>query len=188
MLHACLYTICFVFCYTSWRFYAFSRTNLLTRRHGASSLFSAVFVFQKSYTQNIFGIGRNKSRTPYLSRTRVRVQSRDGGGPGPSHSLGWHGQALARATRGWGPLVYLLTLPFRLYIPLDGKNLNTRSIFHETYCKPPSSLTRDREGPEALPGTLPERGIITGGLLHHHGRLWSDVWEVYLGLRVHSSS
>jgi hypothetical protein len=34
---------------------------------------------------------------------------------------------------------------------------------------------RDREGPEALPGTLPERGIIAGGLLHHHGRLRSDV-------------
>jgi hypothetical protein len=27
-----------------------------------------------------------------------------------------------------------------------------------------------------------------GGLLHHHGRLQSDVWVVYLGLRVHSSS
>jgi hypothetical protein len=32
----------------------------------------------------------------------------------------------------------------------------------------------DREGPEALPGTLPERGITTGGLLHHHACLWSD--------------
>jgi hypothetical protein len=31
--------------YTSWRFYAFSRTNLLTRCHSASFLFSAVFVF-----------------------------------------------------------------------------------------------------------------------------------------------
>jgi hypothetical protein len=50
-----------------------------------------------------------------------------------------------------------------------------RSIFLKTYCKPPPSSTRDREGPEALPGTLPERGITTGGLLHHHGRLRSDV-------------
>jgi hypothetical protein len=47
---------------------------------------------------------------------------------------------------------------------------------------------RDREGPEALPGTLPERGVTAGGLLHHHGRLLSDVGVVYLGLRVHSSS
>jgi hypothetical protein len=29
----------------------------------------------------------------------------------------------------------------------------------------------DREGPEALPGTLPEREIATGGLLHHHACL-----------------
>jgi hypothetical protein len=35
---------------------------------------------------------------------------------------------------------------------------------------------------------LPERGITTEGLLHHHACLWSDVWVVYLGLRVHSSS
>jgi hypothetical protein len=55
-------------------------------------------------------------------------------------------------------------LPFRLYIPLDGKNLRTGSIFLETYCKPPPSSTRDREGLEALPGTLPERGIPAGGL------------------------
>jgi hypothetical protein len=32
----------------------------------------------------------------------------------------------------------------------------------------------DQEGPEALPGTLPERGIATGGLLHRHACLWSD--------------
>jgi hypothetical protein len=60
--------------------------------------------------------------------------------------------------------------------------------FHETYCKPPPSSTRDREGLEALPGTLSERGITTGGLLQHHGHLRSDVWVVYLGLWVHSSS
>jgi hypothetical protein len=47
---------------------------------------------------------------------------------------------------------------------------------------------RDREGPEALLGTLLERGITTGGLLHHHAYLWSDVLVVYLGLRIHSSS
>jgi hypothetical protein len=60
--------------------------------------------------------------------------------------------------------------------------------FLETYCKPPSSSMRDREGPEALPGILPERGITIGGLLHHHACLQSDVWVVYLGLWVHSSS
>jgi hypothetical protein len=37
--------------------------------------------------------------------------------------------------------------------------------FLETHRDPPPSSTRDREGPEALPGTLPERGIATGGLV-----------------------
>jgi hypothetical protein len=32
----------------------------------------------------------------------------------------------------------------------------------------------DREGPKALPDTLPERGIATGGLLHHHACLRRD--------------
>jgi hypothetical protein len=43
--------------------------------------------------------------------------------------------------------------------------------FPKTHCDPPQSLTRDREGPEALPGTLPERGIATRGLLHRHACL-----------------
>jgi hypothetical protein len=47
---------------------------------------------------------------------------------------------------------------------------------------------KDWEGPEALPGTLPERGITTGGLLHLHACLRCDEWVVYLGLWVHSSS
>jgi hypothetical protein len=119
---------------------------------------------------------------------RREVRRWDGGGPEPDHTLGWRRLPLARAIRGWDQLVHLLTPPFRLYIPLDGKNIKTRSIFLETYCKPPPSSMREWEGPESLPGTLPERGITAEGLLHHHGRLLSDVWVVYLGLWVHSSS
>jgi hypothetical protein len=51
-----------------WRFYAFSRTNLLTRCHSASSMFSAIFVFHKSYTGNILEIERNKSQSSYFYR------------------------------------------------------------------------------------------------------------------------
>jgi hypothetical protein len=46
--------------------------------------------------------------------------------------------------------------------------------FPETYRDPLPSSTRDREGPEALSGTLPEKGIATGGLLHRHACLWRD--------------
>jgi hypothetical protein len=46
--------------------------------------------------------------------------------------------------------------------------------FPETHRDLPPSSTRDREGPQALPGTLPERGIATGGLLHRHACLQHD--------------
>jgi hypothetical protein len=85
MLHACLCTICFVFCYTSWRFYAFSGTNLLMRCHSASSLFCAVFVFRKSYTGNILGIGQNKSRSSYFSRYETEYKERRRGARGRPH-------------------------------------------------------------------------------------------------------
>jgi hypothetical protein len=138
------------------------------------SCFLLFLCFRKA-TQEIFSeLDETKAEVPIFP-TRDRVESRDGGGPGAIHTIGWHGQPLARTTRWWGHLSHLLTPPFRLYILLGEGNLKTQSIFHETYCKPPPLLTRDWEDPEALPGTLPEREIIAGGLLHHHACLRSDV-------------
>jgi hypothetical protein len=65
-------------------FYAFSGTNLLTRRHSASFLFSAVFVFQKSYTGNILGIRRNKGRTSYFSQSIAKSKDETEEGQGPA--------------------------------------------------------------------------------------------------------
>jgi hypothetical protein len=130
-------------------------------------------VFQKSYTGNIHGIGRNKSQSSYFSRHETKSKDETeghqraatpphGAGPWPRHGMVWVP----------GPPPDTVLPP--IYSP-QRENLKTQSIFHETYCKPLPSLTRDQEGPEALPGTLPERGITTGGLLHHHGHLRSDV-------------
>jgi hypothetical protein len=91
MIHACFYTICLMFHYTLWRFYAIFGTNLLTRCHSASSLFSAIFVFQKSYTGNIIGIERNKFQKSYFSRTKDGDQTRAGGGPGAALTPGRSG-------------------------------------------------------------------------------------------------
>jgi hypothetical protein len=129
MLHACLCTIFFVFCYTSWRFYAFSGTNLLTRCHSASSLFSAIFVFQKSYTGNILGIGQKKSQSSYFSWHETESKAEmEGGGRGRPHTP-WHGPPHGHAGAWCGPLVHLLTLPFHLYILLNEKTQRARSIF-----------------------------------------------------------
>jgi hypothetical protein len=116
MLHACLYTICFVFCYTSWYFYAFSRTNLLTRRHSASSLFLQFLCFRKA-TQEIFSeLDETKARIPIFPDMRRSPKMRRRGTRARPH------HAMVRATpwprRTWyGPLAHTLTPPFRLYIP-----------------------------------------------------------------------
>jgi hypothetical protein len=177
MLHACLYTICFVFGYTSWRFYAFSRTILLTRCHSASSLFCAIFVFEKSYTGNILGIGQNKSQSSYFSRHEKKSKSETEG----SQRAATHPMVRATPWLRHG-LVWAPSPPSNAALPPIyspwWENLKALINFHETYCKPPPSSTRDREGLEALLGTLPERGITAGGLLHHHACLRSDVWVV----------
>jgi hypothetical protein len=84
MLHACLCTIFFVFCYTSWHFCAFSETNLLTRCHSVSSLFSAVFVFQKIYKRNILGLDETKAKVCIFADIRQspkQIQRGDRGQP-----------------------------------------------------------------------------------------------------------
>jgi hypothetical protein len=91
MLHACFTPFALCFVYTLWRFYAISGTNLLTRCHSASSLFSAVFVFQKSYTRNILGIGQNKDRNSYFARMKDEDQT--GAGEGPEGTLTTRGRA-----------------------------------------------------------------------------------------------
>jgi hypothetical protein len=86
-------------------------------------LFSAIFVFQKSYTGNILGIGRNESQTSYFSRHKDEVQNKDGGGLGAGHTMGWHGSLL----------VHPLISPFRLYILFEAKTLNSPVSIHERF-------------------------------------------------------
>jgi hypothetical protein len=90
MLHACLYTICFVFCYTSWRFYAFSRTNLLTRCHSASSLFLLFLCFRKA-TQEIFSdLDKTKAKVPSFPEASRSPNLRQRGARGqPHHGMAW---------------------------------------------------------------------------------------------------
>jgi hypothetical protein len=95
-------------------FYAFSRTNLLTRCHSASSLFSAVFVFQKSYTWNILSIGRNNNRTSQYLPKLLEVWRGDGEGPGANLTTKGRGPAPGRVHLWWGHPGPLLTPPLRL--------------------------------------------------------------------------
>jgi hypothetical protein len=84
-----------------------------------------LFLCFRKATQEIFSELDETKVEVHIFPTRDKVQSRDGGGPGASHTIGWRGQPLARATRWWGHLAHLLMPPFRLYILLDEKNLKT---------------------------------------------------------------
>jgi hypothetical protein len=90
MLHSCLYTICFVFCYTSWCFYAFSRTNLLTRYHSASSLF-LLFLCSRKATREIFSeLDETKSKVPIFPEAWRSPKMRRRGARGrPHHAMAW---------------------------------------------------------------------------------------------------
>jgi hypothetical protein len=174
MLHACFYTICLVFHYTLWHFYAFSGTNLLTRCHSASSLFSAIFVFQKKlhgkYSLNWtkqksnIQILNEASRTSKRRRNRARGWSRHQG----AWPRAWSRRPMVSPTWSTSDATSSPIKTPRRKKPKYPIN------FLETHRDPPPSSTRDREGPEALPGTLPERGIATEGLLHRHACLRRD--------------
>jgi hypothetical protein len=162
-----------VFCYTSWHFYVFSRTNLLTRRHSVSSLFFAIFVFQKSYTGNILGIGRNKIQSSYFPEaSRSPKQRRRGARRQPHHAMAratpWPRRAMV-----WAPGPHSdVALP-PIY-SLRWENLKTQSIStkhtasrHRHRCEIgrvqkffPAPCRRGESPPEAFFITMPASGVM----------------------------
>jgi hypothetical protein len=173
MLHACLYTIFFVFCYTSWHFYAFSGTNLLMRCHSASSLFSAILCFRKA-TQVIFSeLDETKAKVPIFPDARWSPKLRQRGTRGRPH----HG--VARASPWSRHQVVGLPGPapdaaLCLYIPLDGKTLRPdqfsmkHTVSHRRRRREirrvqklfPPPCQRGESPPEAFFITMPTSGVM----------------------------
>jgi hypothetical protein len=76
MLHACFIPIALCFVYTSWCFYAFSGTNLLTRCHSASFCFLLFLCFRK-VTQEIFSeLDETKAKVPIYLTQRQSPEER----------------------------------------------------------------------------------------------------------------
>jgi hypothetical protein len=67
-------------------------------------LFSAIFVFQKSYIGNILRIGRNKSRSSYLSNAKTESKGETETSQEPATPGGGAAQPLASPPYGVGPL------------------------------------------------------------------------------------
>ena len=160
MFVLCIIVTCFV--YTSYNFYAFSGTNLLTRCHSASSPFSAVFGFRKLLLEIFSELHETGVQVPiFPARTRSPKETRRGATRWPTHRPA-RPPSLPRRHVGWAPRGSTDIAPSPIY-STSRENPKAPSLSSRTYSPPPSS-TLTRGVPEALPGTLPERGIITGGL------------------------
>jgi hypothetical protein len=96
-------------------------------------LFSAVFVFQKSYTGNILGIGLNKARSSYFSQHKTESKAKTNEGQEAATPPGGAPSPSSRARVWCGPLVHPLTSPFLLYILSKVKNLNKSAPIHEKF-------------------------------------------------------
>jgi hypothetical protein len=70
-------------------------------------LFSAIFVFQKSYIENILGIGRNKSRSSYLPDTKTEYKGETEEGQEAATPWGGTAYPLAMPGPGVGPSAVL---------------------------------------------------------------------------------
>jgi hypothetical protein len=103
MLHACFTPIALYFVYTSWHFYAFSGTNLLTRCHSASSCFLLFFYSRFLLEGNILEIGRNKSQSSYLADTKMESKGETEKSNEPATPGGGVAHPLAAPPHGVGP-------------------------------------------------------------------------------------
>jgi hypothetical protein len=133
-----------------------------------------LFLCFKKVRHEIFSeLDETKAEVPIFPDTR-RSQSRDGGGPEGSCTIGWRGPPPGCATRWCGPLVHPLTSPFRLYILLDEKILGPKlfSRKHTASCHRhrreigrvqklfPAPCRRGESPPEAFLFTMLASGVM----------------------------
>ena len=124
-------------------------------------LFSAVFCFRKAVLEIFSESDETKAKVPiFLSRTRS-PKERPRGAVGRPHQVVARSHPLPRRHVVRTPRASTDAAPLPIYSSIR-ENPKHPSQFPRKVPEPPSTLTR--EGSEALLSTLPERGIIIGGL------------------------
>jgi hypothetical protein len=80
MLHACFTPIALCFVYTSWHFYAFSGTSLLTRCYSTSSSFLLFLYFRKVVQEIFLELDETKGKPPIFpdTKTESKVETEEG--------------------------------------------------------------------------------------------------------------
>ena len=123
-------------------------------------LFSAVFGFRNG---NILGIGRNKIPDAYFSDTFTKSEGGTKGAAGHRPHTTARVGPLPRHRMGSGPRASTDVAPSPIYSSRC-ENPKTPSHISRKHPLPPPPSTLTRGVQKFSSGTLPERGIITGGL------------------------
>ena len=163
MFHASFMTILTCFIYTLYHFYAFSGTNLLTRCRSASScfvLFLVSEILHRKYSRNWT---KQKPRVLFFHGASRRPKEIRSG------ATRWRHHKAARPRRGpRRPMVLAPRAPPDSALPptytLRRENPITESHDTRKHTETPPPPIPSRGIQEIASGTLPERGIITGGL------------------------
>ena len=155
MFHVDIILIATCFGCTLYYFYAFSRTNLLTRCHSASSLFSAVFHFRNPRKE----ISSESDEINYTVNKRSRrswsPEGAWGGDPRASRHTWARPKVGLRRAMARGPHL-APDVPLSPINSQRSKNPNTKAHIPRKVLSRPSSSISDRRSSGALPGTLPE--------------------------------
>ena len=126
-------------------------------------LFSAVFGFRKAVLQISSESDETNCKVPIFPYTFQKSERETkGGSEAPSPPMAWVGP-LPRHQVGSEPRGSTDAAPSPIYSSRR-ENPKTPSHYSRKYPLPPPPSTLTRGVPEPLPGTLPKRGIITGGL------------------------
>jgi hypothetical protein len=116
---------------------------------------------------------KQKPNIPIFNEASRRPKRRQRGARGQPHHQGARPSPSLRRPVVRAPWSNSDAAPSPIKTP-QRENPKDPINFPKTHRGLPPLSTRDREGPEALPGTLPEKGIATGGLLHRHACLRRD--------------
>ena len=126
-------------------------------------LFSAVFYSRKVVLEIFSELDETKAQVPiFLSRTRSSKETRRGPRRRPHH-VAARSHLLPRCDVVWAPRASTDVAPSPINTSIR-ENPKYMSHIPRKVPEPPPPSTLTREGSEALPSTLPERGIIIGGL------------------------
>jgi hypothetical protein len=124
-------------------------------------LFSAIFVFQKSYTGNILGIGRKEARSSYFSQHETKSKAETEEGQEVATPPGGAGPPLAVPPPGVGPLLPCDIAPLPIN-SLHGENPKGISVHPQKVLQRRRHQRRSLGDRSLCSGTLPGWGIAPG--------------------------